>query len=931
RAGLGTGDTRGSAAGVGAREVTPVQFTVLGPMRFDMGERSAEVAAGPRRDLLAMLLLRANRTVASDILLDRLWQQPRNADALRRLRVHVHRVRATLDDPDRIAAESGGYRLRVDDGELDAERFCDLVDRAAACADEPNTCVALIRAAMAMWHGAPYEGVDLPDVAAEVQRLAEKRLVGLELLFTAELRRGRPESVLDELAETVARHPLRERLQGTLITALHRSGRRAEALAAFRAARKVMVDELGLEPSAELRALELRILQDEPVRASPAPASASPGPRPMQLPYSPPGFVGREDALAELDWLGSEADTPRICAVVGAGGLGKTALAVHWAHRSRDRFPDGQLFLDLRGYSAEQPLSASEALATLLRSGGIEGAAMPSGTTERAALFRTMVAGSRMLLVLDNAHSADQVRPLLAGGDRCFVIVTSRDAMPGLSVRDGAHRIFLGPMTDREARLLLTTTLRPARPDPEVATRLMAFCARNPLALRIAAERLRSIRSGEVGEFLADLEQRRALDVLDIDGDSSASMRAVLSSSYRHLESATAQLFRMIGVHPGHDLDVYAAAALVDAADAEHVRRELGRLVRAHLLEETARRRYRCHDLVRAFAREVADDGDQATTALRRLLEYYLRTAVRAAILVNALDEGTVDVEQRGAQTTAAPVLHTHDAALTWLDTERTNLVLAVEQAAHTDSADVVTDFSTALGWYLDLGWHLDDAETVHRAAVAVATARGDGAAHGMALRHLALVKNRRGDTSGAVPDMEQAAALLAPTGDPMKRADIAAALGLLYAQSGRTADAVAQLRRAVQLYYELGERTQVHWPLTHLGNLLARQGHWDEAEQRLRAAVDLAQEFASLPSQAHALHGLAVLCRDTGRGAEASRMAAQALAAARAARIPLLEGLVLHELGSIHEHLGDAEQAARRRAEAAAVLRTLTPQSRLP
>lgn len=608
-----------------------MHFAILGPLRIHHDNNVVDVSGTLRRNLLALLLFRANEPVPAETLVETLWPGGPDAGGQRRLQVLVHRLRSVLDDPDRLSLGPGGYRLRVLPSELDAEQFSSRIDQASNLATpHSHRCAELIREALDLWRGTPYEDVDLPDLAGEMHRLSERRLAALEQLYTAELHCGRPNVAIDDLTDLLARHPLREKLHALVITALYQGGRRSDALIAYRRAREILVEQLGLEPGAELQSLHSQILAGQPIE----PAADAPATVPMQLPHNASQFVGREAELARLDALlaaGTHGSTP-ILSVSGSGGVGKTTLAIQWAHRAAGSFPDGQLFLDLRGYGPDTPIAPDDALAALLRALGVDGAGIPAEAAERAALYRTLVAGRRLLIVLDNASSADQVRPLLPGTSTSFVLITSRDTLTGLAAREGAHRVQLDRMNADECLRLLRELLG-ARCDAEpVATRqLLRRCARLPLALRIAAERIRSHPQRRVSDLVAELtDEQHALDVLDIDGDPQASMRAIFFSSYRHLEPRAAQLFRLLGLHPGEDIDVYAAAALLGIDDLRATHGHLTGLVHAHLVEETADHRYHLHNLLRTYAAELTeciDNTTERTAALTRLLDYYLSAA----------------------------------------------------------------------------------------------------------------------------------------------------------------------------------------------------------------------------------------------------------------------------------------------------------------
>ncbi|MBC9714393.1 tetratricopeptide repeat protein [Streptomyces sp. TRM66268-LWL] len=870
-----------------------MQFAILGPVRWRKDEDGADQPAGPlRRGLLALLVARHGTPVPAGTLLDALWGEPPTPGSLRRLQVQIHRLRATLDAPGRLEFTSGGYVLHVAEGELDADRFAALVARAGR--HGPERAAATLREALALWRGTPFLGVELPALAPEIQRLDEQQLVAYEELYEAEVRCGRSASAVPELTELARRHPLRERLQALLVTALGASGRQADALAAYRRARSVLVAELGLEPGRELREAERRILAGEPQESA---ARRHVHPAPAQLPHPPAGFIGRDTELAHLDGLVGD-DPPLIACLAGTAGVGKTALAVAWGHRAAHRFPDGQLYVDLRGYGPGRPVPSGDALAAFLRALGVDGAVVPAATEERAALFRSLVAPKRLLVLLDNARSAEQVRPLLPGGKDCRTLVTSRDTLAGLSVREGAHRIDLGRLTAEEARRLLGGL---TAAEPGAAAELIDLCARLPLALRIAAERLRAQPAGTVAALVAELTDERArLDLLDA-GDPHASVRTALAASYHHLEPAAARLFRLLGLYPGEDIGAAAAAALAGC----NARRPLDALLRANLVEEPAAGRYRMHDLLRTYAAELAQSAEtprEREAARTRLFAHAAGTAAWAAQLIDPL-EVLPDRRPDGAPAD-------YPAALRHLDTERANLIRIAESAADHGPEGITRALSLALCWYLDLGLHHDDGLRLHHRALDVATRRGDVTGQGAALRAIGMAEYRLQRHEDCVAHMERALSLHEVTGERLLLASSAGNLGAVHGYLGHGERAEQLLRRSAALYRELGRDVLAYRPLLHLGLLLRRRQRPDEAEGPLRAALRLTADHP--PAQAHTLFGLAALCRDTGRHDEALGYARRAVALAREAGFPYLEGLALNRLGSVCRHLGRYAEALR-------------------
>lgn len=709
-----------------------MEFRVLGALEVRHGEGVGVLSGRLRRTLLGVLLARANQPVPVDVLTDALWGDQPDPRAAQKLQLHVHRLRGVLDDPARLSFGAAGYRLLARPAEVDAERFEALVGAGVAAAErEPQRAIESLRAALALWRGTPFADVEVPVLADWARRLVERRLTAAESLYQAQLACGLHEAVIGELAELVAEHPLRERLHGLLMTALHRAGRRSEALEVYHRARETLVCELGLEPGPELRELQCQVLaEDVP---EPAPDDRAAGREvPAQLPVDVRGFVGREAELAELDGLPSARSPVVISAVAGTAGVGKTALAVRWAHRVRDRFPDGQLYVDLRGYGPDEPVPAAEALAGFLRALGLDGAAIPEDLAERAARFRTLVDGRRVLVLLDNARTVEQVRPLLPAGSTCFTLVTSRDSLAGLIAREGAHRIGLDRLPRTDAAGLLRELLG-ARADAEPAAVdvLVERCARLPLALRITAELVRSRPGRTLGELAGELaEAQDLLDLLDVEGDPHTAVRAVFSWSYRQLDPAVAKVFRLLGVHPGHDVDAYAVAAMA-GTPLRDTRRALDVLVRAHLVDQTPGGRYQPHDLLRAYAAELADTTDDTAAPLARLFDHYLATA-SAAMDVIAPHEAEIRPEVP-ATDTEKPVFDTYGAAFGWLDDERANLIATTQHGG----PDHVIALADTVWRYLAAGHYLNDAVALHTRAMHAAQALGDVAAEANARRAL--------------------------------------------------------------------------------------------------------------------------------------------------------------------------------------------------
>jgi DNA-binding SARP family transcriptional activator/Tfp pilus assembly protein PilF len=918
-----------------------IEFCLLGPLSVRRRAVAVTVPRGKQRVILAMLLLNAGRVVSVDELAETLWLPGPPPSGPVAVQNHVMRLRNTLGDAGRarIITQPPGYLIRVETGELDLSCFEALLGAARAAAQDGSWDQAATHAreALELWRGEPLTGVESEALAAlEAPRLAELRLQALELRIDADLHLGRHTQVITELQQLAGAHPLRERLHGQLMLALYRGDRQAEALAAYQHARDVLVAEVGVEPGPGLRDLHQRILSADPALTGtePAPpAQAEPeqitqrriaSPAPRELPPSVSGFTGRSAELQALTRLLDRPgqQVPRavvISAIGGTAGVGKTALAVHWAHQAAGRFPDGQLYVNLRGYDPDQPMTAAEALAGFLGALGVPGQDIPLEAAERAARYRSVLAGKRVLVVLDNAGSAEQVRPLLPGTPGCVVVVTSRDSLAGLVARDGARRLDLDllPLPDAVGLLHALIGGR-VDADPGAAATLAELCARLPLALRVAAELAAARPAAPLAELDSELaDQQRRLDLLDAGGDPRTAVRAVFSWSYRHLGTDARCAFRLLGLHPGPDVDPYAAAALT-ASTIQHSRQVLGVLARAHLIQPASAGRYNMHDLLRAYATHLArsEDSEQdRRAALTRLFDYYLAAAAAA---MDALVPAELHRRPRiPPPATPVPDMTTPDAAQTWLDAERATLATAAAHTAAYGWAGHTTRLATTLYRYLDTGGHLPDALVIHTHALHAARHIGDPAAHALALMHLGVAYIRQGRYQQAADHLQQALALCRETGDRLGEARALSNLGLAhnwqgnYAQASGNArqalalcretgdrlgeayaltaiaigymyqgrpEAIAQFQLARALYRELGESAGEATALGNLGEACWRQGHLDQAATHLREALIVARATGSRGSQAYALTHLGLTYQRQGRHEEAIRYLQQGL-----------------------------------------------------
>ncbi|WP_165956246.1 AfsR/SARP family transcriptional regulator [Streptomyces hainanensis] len=909
-----------------------MRFQVLGEVLLHRDGRAEALTGRLERTLLALLLARGGRPVPTDVLTEALWGDQPDQRSGPRLQLHVHRLRRKLGESDRLSLGPAGYRLRVEAGELDAERFESSVEDGLAFADreDPSSAVESLREALSLWRGAPFTGVDLPLLDDWIHRLVERRLIAIEVLYESELARGRHAEIVAELISQVREQPMRERFHGLLMTALYRAGRQADALAAYRAARETLAGELGIDPGPELRELERRILAGEEwVSASREPRLAPRGAArrtphaelPAQLPLDVRGFVGREAELAELDDL-LTATPAAVAAVSGTAGAGKTAVVVRWAHRNRHRFPDGQLYVDLRGYGPDRPVAPQDVLAGFLRALGLEGTAVPQGLAERAARFRTLVAGRRMLIVLDNAHAVEQVRPLLPGAPSCVTLVTSRDALAGLVAREGAYRVRVDRLPAADARRLLRELLggRVAA-EPEAVEKLIRRCVRLPLALRIVAELIRSQPDLSVAELAGELGERQdALDMLDIDGDPHTAVRSVFSWSYQRLDPAVARVFRLLGLHPGYDSDTDATAALTGQGPRD-TRRCLDILLRAHLVEQTGAGRHRQHDLLRGYAAELATATDpeaERAAALGRLRGHYLYAA-SAAMDVFAPH----DYAPRPKVTPPAgplPSFADHDRALRWLDAERANLLTL---AGHGDPL-FAPRLSETLHLYLRVGGYFDEAIGLHTRALRAALGAGDEFAEANARRVLGTMLNLTGaDPDKVVDHFRVALATYERIGDRSLQAFVLNGLASVLLRRGDLPEAMRRFELALATNGPDGNWRVRCAILVNMGRTLRTLGRLDEARRCLESVLDLCAPHGDRSVEANTHCVLSDVHTRLGQETAAFEHARQSLALARETGYRQIEALSLDKLGTLHRKRGDVAQALRLHGEALDVARS--------
>jgi DNA-binding SARP family transcriptional activator/tetratricopeptide (TPR) repeat protein len=931
----------GDPAGVG------LVVALLGPVEIGPSGGVMTPVGQPRlRVLLALLGVAAGRVVSAEALVDGLWGEAWSPGRERNLHALVYQLRRRLAALEsgrgaaRLARTGAGYRMVLGRGELDVAVFGDLAGRGrqAARAGDAAGARELFGQALGLWRGAALADAAplCPMLAGEAARLEDARVGVVEERMACDLVLGRHAEVAGELAGLVKEFPLRERLAAMLMIALYRCGRRGEALAVFDGARRVLAEELGLDPGPELAGLQAKVLADDPALASPAPPAPDAGAEvvPRQLPAGAAFFVGRESELKELDRLldqsGAQGGAVVISAVAGMAGVGKTALAVRWARRVADRFPDGQLYVNLRGYDQEgAAIAPEEATGWFLLALGVPAFQIPADAQARYGLYRSILAGRRVLIVLDNAADAAQVRPLLPGSPGCLVVVTSRSALAGLAAAEGAQPLRLAPLSAEDAARLLAARLGPERvaAEPEAVADLIARCGGLPLALAVMAARAAAdpgLPLAVLASQLGGAADARAvaagqppggggpgrLEVLET-GDPATSLRQLLSWSHRHLSGPAAAMFAVLGVHCGPDITVAAAASLA-GVPVPAARRALTELADTSLLAEHRPGRHVMHDLVRGYAvtearQALGEAGIRA--AVERGLDHYLHTMVTYSY----------DIPWMFAAAPPAPGVVPDELAgeaglVEWAQAEHQVLLQATAQAAAAGLVTRAWQIFACQASFLGGQRYWADFRATGQVVLAAASAAGDHVALGWTHATMGRYGTFTGSHGEDHAHQRHALEHFRQAGDLPGQAwaHLFAAIPLVRERDW--GQAVSCAERALALFRQTGNPVGQAWTLCGLGHGYAHLGNYDLARDCARQALAVAPQPGDPMILARAWSALGLVHSRVGEHHRAISCYLQALALARQRDTPLtrrwLAGL-LTAFGDACRAAGDPPAAA--------------------
>lgn len=910
---LGGLRTEGEGLSVTAAAGEQLRFNILGPIEGWANGTRLRLGGVIQERVLATLLLEAGRVLPVSRLVEAAWDEDPPPTASHQVRKAIADLRRRIPGGAEVLLTDGpGYRVAIDEIEIDLAEFGLLAREAktAAAAGRTAEAAEILRGALALWRGSVLAGTGGPVIEAAATAIEERRLTASEQLFDLRLALGEASELVVDLRELTNQHPLRETLRGQLMLALYRSGRQAEALEEYGRVRELLVEELGIDPGSQLTKIYEGILRESPELAGPPPPA--PPAAPVALPAEPPctlpndlaDFTGRDRELAELLRCAEESGEqgPQIVALDGMGGCGKTSLAVRAAHRLAQAYPDGQLHLDLRGHTpGDQPVTAGTALDSLLRALGIPGDRIPDDVLGRTALWRATLVGKRLLILLDNAADAAGIGPLLPASSGCLVLVTSRARLVDL---DGAQWISIGVMSAEESTTLMAETLGAQRvaAEPEAAAELAQLCGHLPLALRIATARLRN-RPRWTLRYLAERlsDETRRLDELSAGA---RSVSATLRLSYQALDEECRTAFRILALHPGGDINVHAAGALLGTGiwEAEDL---LETLLDVHLVQQPEIGLYTFHDLVRSFAQSLlgeSTEGEDAV-AVERLLGYYLTATEEACdILYPGRKKRPTGIPPAPAK---LPDLGDADRAQEWFTREQTALISAVTLAERRGHDRYAVCLVRNLVFQLNARGQMEEFGDLGRVAVAAARRLGDLGLLGVSLSNLGVACWRLGRFSEGLEAAREGRDVAVRLGDRHTEAHSETTLGQLSSLLGRFSEALVHLENSIAQERELNIPRAEAETLTVLSTLFEQWGRYEEARDAARRAVDLRDELGQHEHQFGAITDLALAHVGLREYEEAARLLEKARELCADFGDPGDVALVLAASADVDERLG--------------------------
>lgn len=945
-----------------------LRFNVLGSLEGWFGEVRLRLGGAIQERVLCVLLLEAGRVVPVARLVEATWEKDPPVTAAHQVRKAVADLRRRIPTGTEVIATDGpGYRVVVADDQVDLLRFDALTKAAGQALREGGRSEAAeaLRSALALWRGSVLSGTGGPVIEAAAIALEERRLAAAEQFFDLSLALGESGELISGLRALITQHPLRETLRGQLMLALYRSGRQAEALKEYGEVRELLVDELGIDPGPRLAKLYEAILRDSPELAAPerpapvitAPVRTVPGPAapvdpvpepavpvpavaegaapetpartepdregepgtrvapadaPCTLPYDLPDFTGRAKELAELfDYVQDEGRGgeryARIVAIDGMGGMGKTTLAVRAAHRLAGRYPDGQLHIDLHGFTpGRQPVTPTAALDGLLRTLGTPGDRIPEDLEGRTALWRSKLDGRRMLLLFDNAVDAAQIRPLLPASPGSLALITSRGRLLDL---DGVEWVSIGMMEPEDSTSLMAETLGTTRvaAEPAASAELAELCGHLPLALRIATARLRNRPRWTVRYLVERLrDEKRRMDELS---SGERSVAATLRLSYLAMDEEYRTAFRILSLYPCAGTDVHSAAALLGTAvrDAEDA---LEFLLDVHLVQQPDIGLYTFHDLVRSFAQSLRGPAtaDDDAAAVERLLGYYLTTSDAACeVLFPSRERRPTGIPPYQGE---RPSFRDTEQALSWFDREQAGLLAAVSLAERCGHDRYAACLSRNVGFHLHTHGQLDEFWSVGHLAVAAARRLDDPALLGISLANLGAACWKLGRFEEGLEVATEARDTAIRAGDRHTEANSESTIGLLMSMLGRYEEALPLVERSVSMAQELGNPRAESESLTILSTLYERWGRFPEAAEVARRAIEIDRDLGYRSNEIVALTDLAFAQVGLGEFADADASLERARDLCDETRSPGDVALVLALSAQVAHERGDALQA---------------------